>query len=107
MKARAKCKRSGGKCQYACGRCAGLMEKCKWPEVGGTRVGKGKGKELEKPVIASPHGGEKHKWMKKVAAKDNNNNNKIEEVAGRVLTVSRKSGLDLYIEKCIINFVSI
>ncbi|KIM61752.1 hypothetical protein SCLCIDRAFT_25559 [Scleroderma citrinum Foug A] len=80
--ARAKCKRSGGKRQHACGRCAGLKEKCKWPEVEGTRVGKGKGKELEKPVIASTHGGGKHKWMKKVAAKDNNNNNKIEEVAG-------------------------
>ncbi|KIM58420.1 hypothetical protein SCLCIDRAFT_28079 [Scleroderma citrinum Foug A] len=81
-KARAKCERSGGKRQHACDRCAGLKEKCKWPEVGGTGVGKGKGKEPEKPVIASPHGGEKCKRTKKAAAKDDDNNDKIEEVTG-------------------------
>ena len=80
-KARAKCERSGGKRQRACDRCAGLKEKCEWSEVGGTGVGKGKGKEPEKPVIASPRGGEKCKRRKKVAAKDDNDD-KIEEVAG-------------------------
>ena len=80
-KARAKCERSGGKRQCACDRCMGLKEKCKWPEVGGTRIGKGKGKELEKLVIVSPHGGEKCKRMKKAAAKDDNDNIEIEEVA--------------------------
>ena len=59
VKARAKCERSGRKHQCACDRCAGLKEKCEWPEAGGTRVGKGKGKEPEKPVTTSPHGGEK------------------------------------------------
>ena len=82
-KARTKCERSGGKHQRTCDRCTGLKEKCEWPEVGGTGVGKGKGKELEKPVIASPHGGEKCKRTKKAAAKvDNDNNDKIEEVTG-------------------------
>ena len=82
-KARAKCERSGGKRQHACDRCAGLKEKCEWPEAGGTRVGKGKGKEPEKLVIASTWGGEKRKRTKKVAAKDNDNDNdEIEEVAG-------------------------
>ncbi|KIM52956.1 hypothetical protein SCLCIDRAFT_32235 [Scleroderma citrinum Foug A] len=82
VKAKAKCKRSGRKHQHACDRCAGLKEKCEWPEAGGTGVGKGKGKEPEKLVIASPHSGEKHKRTKKAAAKDNNNNNEIEQVAG-------------------------
>ena len=81
-KARVKCERSGGKCQCACNRCAGLKEKCKWSEVGGAGVGKGKGKEPEKPVIVSPHGGEECKWTKKAAAKDDHDDNEIKEVAG-------------------------
>ncbi|KIM63416.1 hypothetical protein SCLCIDRAFT_24310 [Scleroderma citrinum Foug A] len=80
-KARAKCERSGGKRQHACDRCTGLKEKCEWSEVGGTGVGKGKGKEPEKPVIVSPCGGKKRKRMKKVAAKDDDDD-EIEEVAG-------------------------
>ncbi|KIM68554.1 hypothetical protein SCLCIDRAFT_20460 [Scleroderma citrinum Foug A] len=81
-KARAKCERSGGKRQRVCNRCTGLKEKCEWSEVGGTRVGKGKGKEPEKPVIALPRSGKKCKRTKKAAAKDNNDNNEIKEVAG-------------------------
>ena len=82
MKARAKCKRSGGKHQCTCDRCVGLKEKCKWLKVGGTRVGKGKGKEPEKPVVASPCGGEKHKRTKKAVAKDNDDDIEVEEVTG-------------------------
>ena len=81
-KARAKCERSGGKRQRACDRCAGLKEKCEWLEVGGTGVEKGKGKELEKPVIVSPRGGEKRERTKKAAAKDDDDDVEIEEVAG-------------------------
>ena len=51
-------------------------------EVGGIGVGKGKGKEPEKLVIASPYGGKKCKRMKKAAAKDNDDNDEIKEVAG-------------------------
>ena len=85
-KARAKCDRSGRKRQRTCNRCTGLKEKCKWLEVGGTGVEKGKGKESEKLVIVSPCGGEKRKRTKKAAAKDNDNDNdndnEIKEVAG-------------------------
>ncbi|KIM56651.1 hypothetical protein SCLCIDRAFT_29396 [Scleroderma citrinum Foug A] len=82
VKAKAKCKRSSRKHQHACDRCVGLKEKCEWLEAGSTRVGKGKGKELQKPVVALPCGGKKCKRLKKVATKDDNNNNEIEEVAG-------------------------
>ena len=44
-------------------------------------TGKGKGKEPEKLVIASPCGGEKRKRTKKVAAKDDDDDVEIEEVA--------------------------
>ena len=82
MKTRAKCERSGRKCQCTCDRCTGLKEKCKWPEVGGTGVGKGKGKELEKLVVASLCGGEKCKRTKKAVAKDDDNDIEVEEVTG-------------------------
>jgi len=35
--------------QRACMKCAGLKEKCEWPEVD-----KGKGKAKEKEVVTSP-----------------------------------------------------
>jgi len=60
-------------------KCAGLKERCKWPEVGGPGpvVDKGKGKVKE--VVTLPRGGEKRKKKKMVAKVviDNNNNNKV------------------------------
>jgi len=37
-------------------KCAGLKERCEWPEVGGPGpvVDKGKGKAKEKEVVTSP-----------------------------------------------------
>jgi len=42
--------------QRACMKCAGLKEKCEWPEVGGPGpvAEKGKGKAKEKEVATSP-----------------------------------------------------
>ena len=56
--------------QRACMKCAGLKERCEWPEVGGPGpvVDKGKGKAKEKEVATSPQGGKKRK-KKKMAAK--------------------------------------
>jgi len=50
-------------------KCAGLKERCEWPEVGGLGpvVDKGKGKAKEKEVATSPRGGEKRKKKKTVA----------------------------------------
>jgi len=52
-------------------KCAGLKERCEWPEVGnaGSRSGgdKAKGKAKEKEVATSPRGGEKRKKKKTVA----------------------------------------
>jgi len=61
--------------QRACMKCAGLKEKCEWPEVD-----KGKGKVKEKEVATSPRGGEKRK--KKTTAKVVVDDDKIVEVAG-------------------------
>ena len=63
-------------------KCAGLKEKCEWPEVGepGPVVDKGKGKAKEKEVATSPRGGEKQK--KKKLAKVVNDNDEVVEVAG-------------------------
>ena len=49
-------------------KCAGLKERCEWPEVGGPGpvVDKGKGKAKEKEVAMSPQGGEKQKKKKTV-----------------------------------------
>ena len=69
--------------QRACMKCAGLKEKCEWPEVAGPClvVDKGKGKAKEKEVVTSPQGGEKRK-KKKTMAKVIVDNDKIVEVAG-------------------------
>jgi len=50
-------------------KCAGLKERCEWPEVGGPGpvVDKEKGKAKEKEVAMSPRGGEKQKKKKTVA----------------------------------------
>jgi len=62
-------------------KCAGLKEKCEWPEVAGPGpvVDKGKGKAKEK-VVTSPQGGEKRK--KKKMAKVVIDDEEIVEVAG-------------------------
>ena len=56
--------------QHACMKCAGLKERCEWPEVGNARSGSGgdkvKGKAKEKEVATSPRGGEKRKKKKTV-----------------------------------------
>jgi len=57
-------------------KCAGLKEKCEWPEVD-----KGKGKAKEKEVATSPRGGEKWK-KKKTTAKVDDDDDEIVEVAG-------------------------
>jgi len=83
-KHRAVCERDPEKPkQRACMKCAGLKEKCEWPEVAGPGpvVDKGKGKVKEKEVATSPRGGEKRK-KKKTMVKVVDNNNKIVEVAG-------------------------
>jgi len=51
-------------------KCAGLKERCEWPEIGGPGpvVDKGKGKAKE--VATSPRGGEKWKKKKTVAKVD-------------------------------------
>jgi len=74
--------------QWACMKCAGLKEKCEWPEVGGPGLvvdkGKGKAKEKEakeKEAATSPQGGEKRK-KKMMTAKVVDNDNKIVEVVG-------------------------
>ena len=63
-------------------KCAGLKEKCEWPEVGGPGpvVDKGKGKAKEQGMATSPRGSEKQK--KKKTAKIVINDNNIVEVAG-------------------------
>jgi len=73
--------------QWACMKCAGLKEKCKWLEVGGLGLvvdkGKGKAKEKEakeKEVVTSPRGSEKRK--KKKTAKVIVDDDEIVEVAG-------------------------
>jgi len=52
-------------------KCAGLKERCEWPEVGNAGSGSGgdkaKGKAKEKEVATSPRGGEKRKKKKTVA----------------------------------------
>jgi len=52
-------------------KCAGLKERCEWPEVGNAGSGSGgdkaKGKAKEKEVVTSPRGGEKRKKKKMVA----------------------------------------
>jgi len=52
-------------------KCAGLKERCEWPEVGNAGSGSGgdkaKGKAKEKEVVTSPRGGEKRKKKKTVA----------------------------------------
>jgi len=69
-------------------KCAGLKERCEWPEVGGPGpvVDKGKGKA----VATSPRGGEKRK-KKKTVTKVVIDNNDIVEVPG---PSGKQSGFD-------------
>ena len=64
-------------------KCAGLKERCEWPEVGGPGpvVDKGKGKAKEKEAATSPRGGEKRK-KKKTTAKVIIDDDEIVEVVG-------------------------
>jgi len=64
-------------------KCAGLKERCEWPEVGGPGpvVDKGKGKAKEKEAATSLRGSEKRK-KKKTTAKVVIDDNEIVEVAG-------------------------
>jgi len=57
-------------------KCAGLKEKCEWPEVD-----KGKGKAKEKEVMTSLRGGEKRK-KKKMTVKVIVDDDEIVEVVG-------------------------
>ena len=72
-------------------KCAGLKEKCEWPEVGGPGlvVDKGKGKAKKQGAATSPRGCEKRKKKKtaKIIIKDD----EIVEVAG---PSGSKSGLN-------------
>jgi len=70
-------------------KCAGLKERCEWPEVGGPGpvVDKGKGKAKE--VVMSPRGGEKRKKKKTVAKIVNDDD--IVEVPG---PSGQRSGFD-------------
>jgi len=72
-------------------KCAGLKEKCEWPEVGGPGpvVDKGKGKAKEQGTAMSPQGSEKRK--KKKTAKIVIDDDEIVEVAG---PSGSKSGLN-------------
>ena len=64
-------------------KCAGLKERCKWPEVGGLGlvVDKGKSKGKEKEVVTLLQGGKKHK-KKKTTTKVVDNDDDIVEVLG-------------------------
>jgi len=64
-------------------KCAGLKERCEWPEVGGPGpvVDKGKGKAKEKEVATSLRGSEKRK-KKKTTAKVIIDDDEIVEVVG-------------------------
>ena len=48
-------------------KCAGLKERCEWPEVGGPGPGVDKGKDKAKEIATSPRWGEKRKKKKTVA----------------------------------------
>jgi len=63
-------------------KCAGLKERCEWPEVGGPGpvAEKGKGKAKEQGAATSPRGGEKRK--KKKTAKVVIDDDDIVEVPG-------------------------
>jgi len=63
-------------------KCAGLKERCEWPEVGGPGpvADKGKGKAKEQGAATSPRGGEKRKKNK--TAKVVIDDDEIVEVAG-------------------------
>jgi len=71
-------------------KCAGLKERCEWPEVGNAGSGssgdKAKGKAKEKEVATSLRGGKKHKKKKTVVDDD-----KIVEMPG---PSGKRSGFD-------------
>jgi len=71
-------------------KCAGLKERCEWPEVGGPGLVVDKGKGKAKEVAMSPRGGEKRK-KKKMAAKIVDGNDDIVEVPG---PSGKRSGFD-------------
>jgi len=64
-------------------KCAGLKERCEWPEVSGLGpvVDKGKGKVKENEAATSPRGGEKRMKMK-MTAKVVIDNDEVVEVVG-------------------------
>jgi len=72
-------------------KCAGLKERCEWPEVGGPGpvAEKGKGKAKEQGAATSPRGGEKRK--KKKTAKVVIDDDDIVEVPG---LSGQRSGFD-------------
>jgi len=83
VKHKAKCERDPEKPkQRACMKCAGLKERCEWPEVGGPGpvADKGKGKAKEQGAATSLRGGEK--WKKKKTAKVVIDDDDIVEVPG-------------------------
>jgi len=91
MKHKAKCERDPEKPkQRTCMKCAGLKERCEWPEVGNAGSGSGGDKVKEKEVATSPRGGKKHK-KKKTAAKIANDDDNIVEVLG---LSGKRSGFD-------------
>jgi len=79
-------------------KCAGLKERCEWPEVGGPGpvVDKGKGKAKEQGAATSLRGGEKRK--KKKTAKVVIDDDDIVEVPG---PSGQRSGFDpgLFLER--------
>jgi len=74
-------------------KCAGLKERCEWPEVGNAGSGSGgdkaKGKAKEKEVATSPRGGEKRKKKKTVVKVVNDD--EIVEMPG---PSGKRSGFD-------------
>jgi len=74
-------------------KCAGLKERCEWPEVGNAGSGSGgdkaKGKAKEKEVATSPRGGEKRKKKKTVTKVIDDN--EIVEMPG---PSGKRSGFD-------------
>ncbi|KAF9231073.1 hypothetical protein BU15DRAFT_82859 [Melanogaster broomeanus] len=58
----------GNKRRTACKRCAGMREKCEWPEMDMSGPGKDKGKGKQVPT--SPRQGEKKKWVRKAKVQD-------------------------------------
>ena len=83
--------------QRACKRCTGLKEKCERAEVETGGSGSGVDKAKAKAVATSPHGGEKQKKVKKLAAVIADD--EIQKVAGPSKSVSRGSGNQAFLDQ--------